>query len=522
MPKAKGQTDEGVDITQSENTYDRMPKKYLDKPLHYPNEDLLKIKLTFRMIITGETGSGKTNVCAQIVRKIGVFTKILLFAKDLEEPIYKYLVDTIHEIEKQTGLEVLKSSNDIDDLPEVHKLNKKENTLVIIDDMVNEKSKQLAKVTGYFTKGRHFGASTIFLTQTYFGTPGDMRKNAGYFVFTKLSTNRDFRRISRDFESTQDEDLMAKMFQVAVRDKGGFPHFLLVDVAANDPALLFRADFKPIPWTPPDLAGGKEAVVGSITQELTTNKPADQKENSTETTGQGMSSKALPVPSRTDPSSSSLKVDEQESSDEVEDGGKLRKKRKRKASTKKKTNKAASTKPAVKRAKRVPKPKAASTKAPAVARGRKGRKLPSGAPSQVVISNNHHPGYTARVFENHPSFTTTARENLLQRRHQIMNRIDELLRILAGGMNDEINNEQELTKELAELNAELRKLNQDLAAKFGGVGIDSAPAKLKRKPMGSGIVQLPPEFYKTVRHPMDAVRKARQTIAWMTKTGQIS
>src|ERR1700678_635165 len=112
-------TADDEDIAESENTYDRMPKKYLEKPLHYPNEDKLKIKLTFRMVITGETGSGKTNVCAQIFRKMGCFTKVLLFAKDLDEPIYKYLVDTIREVEKETGLEVLKSSNDIDDLPEV-------------------------------------------------------------------------------------------------------------------------------------------------------------------------------------------------------------------------------------------------------------------------------------------------------------------------------------------------------------------------------------------------------------------
>lgn len=515
MGKRNKDAPEEVDITESENTYERMPKKYLDKPLHYPNEDLLKIKLTFRMIITGETGSGKTNVCAQIVRKIGVFTKILLFAKDLEEPIYKYLVDTVHEIEKETGLEVLKCSNDIDDLPEVSKLNKKDNTLVIIDDMVNEKSRQLAKVTGYFTKGRHFNASTIFLTQTYFGTPPDMRKNSGYFVFTKLSTNRDFRRIGRDFESTQDEDLMAKMFQVAVKDKGGFPHFLMIDVASNDPQLLFRADFKPIDWIPPDPNTGQESVVQGITQDLTTNTPSEQKENSTDQkTGQGMSTSP---PTRTDPSSSSLKVDEQESSDEVEGAG-VKRKRKRKASTKKKSS--TKKKPAPPRAKkakvsapakRVPsrKPKAQPASTP---RGRKGRKLPSGAPVQVVISNVHHSGYTSRVHEGAP------RQHLLDRRGIVLKRIDTVLKQLASHMHDD--HESDLKQELADLNAELLRINQELANKFGGVGI--APSKLKRKPMGHGIVHMPARFYETVRDPMDAVRKARQAITYMTKTGQIS
>lgn len=488
----KNEADE--DITESENTYDRMPKKYLDKPLHYPNEDKLKIKLTFRMVITGETGSGKTNVCAQLVRKIGCFTKVLLFAKDLEEPIYKYLVDTIKEIEKETGLEVLKSSNDIEDLPEVHKLNKKENTLVIIDDMVNEKSRQLAKVTGYWTKGRHFNASSIFLTQTYFGTPGDIRKNSGYFVFTKLSTNRDFRRIGRDFESTQDEDLMDKMFQIAVRDKGGFPHFLLIDVASNDPKLLFRADFKPIPWAPPDPVSGREAVIG-ITQELTNKNPQEQKDeaNDPKSSSGGAMSRV-----RTDPSSSSLKVDEQESSDEVEEGGAVKKKRKR--STKKK--------PVVKKEKAPPKKKA--KKMPS---GHKGRKLSTKPPTQVVISNQHHPGYTSRVNEGFDP------KPLLARRVTLQHEINKVLQELTSHMSDQ--DDPVLRAHLTTLQDELLSINHKLAST---VGLGLAPPKRKR--IGHGVVHLGDEFYRRQKSerwsPLTTISKARQMVAYMRGTGQIS
>lgn len=296
---------------------------------------------------------------------------------------------------------------------------------------------------------------------------------------------------------------MAKMFQIAVKDKGGYPHFLLVDVASNDPTLLFRADFKPIPWTPPDMTEGKEAIVGHITQELTSNKPADQKENSTETTGKGMTT-------RTDPSSSSLKVDEQESSDEVEDGGGVKRKRKRKASKKKAAPKAA------KKAK--PEKAPSKKKAPAKPRGKKGKRLPSGPPTQVVISNAHHAGYTSRILEGHASYTPAARDNLLRRRTEILARLGVVLDQLSSHMHDD--DDSQLKEELASLNAELLKLNEDLAAKFGGLGI--GPIKQKRKPMGHGIVQMPPKFYETVRHPMDAVRKARLAIAYMTKTGQIS
>lgn len=494
MPRGHGQPHEDTDITESENTYERMPKKYLDKPLHYPNEDKLKIKLTFRMVITGETGSGKTNVCAQIFRKMGCFTKVLLFAKDLEEPIYKYLVDTIHEVEKETGLEVLKSSNDIDDLPDVNKLSKKDNTLVIIDDMVNEKSRQLAKVTSYYTKGRHFNASTIFLTQTYFGTPGDIRKNSGYFVFTKLSTNRDFRRIGRDFESTQDEDIMDKMFQIAVRDKGGFPHFLLIDVASNDPALLFRADFKPIPWSPPDPVSGKEAVIG-ITQELTGTKPEEEKEKSTDTSGSGMSGKRA----RTDPSSSNLKVDEQESSDEVEDGGGVRKKRQRKGASKKK--------PAAKEDKKQ-KAKSPGKRVPSNPK-RRGKKVGI-TPTQVVISNQHIAGYTSREHEG----TNTA--PLRDRKALVQSEIDDIMSKLSSEMHDD--DTTSLRERLSRLQAELLLINHKLA-RINGLGLPLV--KPKRRMAGAGIITFPPSFY-SVKDPMQAIRNARAMVTKMKAQGQIS
>ena len=46
----------------------------------------------YRIIIIGGSGSGKTNALINLINKQNDFDKIYLYAKDLSEPNYKYLI----------------------------------------------------------------------------------------------------------------------------------------------------------------------------------------------------------------------------------------------------------------------------------------------------------------------------------------------------------------------------------------------------------------------------------------------
>ena len=46
----------------------------------------------YRIIIIGGSGSGKTNALINLINEQNDFDKIYLYAKDLSEPNYKYLI----------------------------------------------------------------------------------------------------------------------------------------------------------------------------------------------------------------------------------------------------------------------------------------------------------------------------------------------------------------------------------------------------------------------------------------------
>ena len=57
--------------------------------------------------------------------------------------------------------------NFLDDLPNFDAMGKEENTLIVIDDYMNEAS-NLAQVQSLFTRGRHLGLSVIYLAKNLF------------------------------------------------------------------------------------------------------------------------------------------------------------------------------------------------------------------------------------------------------------------------------------------------------------------------------------------------------------------
>ena len=46
----------------------------------------------FRMLIIGPSGSGKTNTLLHLINNLHPIDKIYLYAKDLHEPKYEYLI----------------------------------------------------------------------------------------------------------------------------------------------------------------------------------------------------------------------------------------------------------------------------------------------------------------------------------------------------------------------------------------------------------------------------------------------
>ena len=214
--------------------YKEMPKKYLLKT-HNPNFEIHGIKVPFRMMIIGGSGAGKTQTFMTILHNFGdTFQNIFIITKNKDEPLYNYLVD---KTEKSGGVEVMEG---ISSAPDLDKLDKEEQTLIVMDDLVLEKNQH--QLEQYFIRARKLNCSLIYITQSYYAVPKMIRQNLTYLVIKRLNTLSDLFRIMREYSLGVDKAELKKIYDASTDIK---QNFLLVDLE-EAPEDRFRKNFNEV------------------------------------------------------------------------------------------------------------------------------------------------------------------------------------------------------------------------------------------------------------------------------------
>ena len=132
---------------------------------------------TFRMLICGPSNSGKTNILLHMLYKLLAYDKIYLSAKNLHQDKYQYMIDDFDtRVNPVTGYNVIEGANDVIPLEVLPTDNQK---IVIFDDMVCESNQR--DIIEYFINGRHRNCSVIYLSQSYFKVPKNIRDNCSHF-----------------------------------------------------------------------------------------------------------------------------------------------------------------------------------------------------------------------------------------------------------------------------------------------------------------------------------------------------
>jgi DNA replication protein DnaC len=230
------------------NFYSHLKKNDKEAKLrNYPNKDLVNMDLPFRALLLGPSGSGKTNLVLQIIKSINKFDKVILIAKNLEEPLYAHLIETYRRIERETKSRILLASTDLKDLPPLDELDVKENSLLIVDDFICEDPKDLRVVEEYWIRGRKQGLSMMFLSQSYFDTPKKIRRNSNYVIIKKLYNTPDLKRILKEYSIGLSVAQLEHLYDNAVA--GSFTNFFMLDMNTNDPSLKYRRNFEGIDIT---------------------------------------------------------------------------------------------------------------------------------------------------------------------------------------------------------------------------------------------------------------------------------
>ena len=169
---------------------------------------------TFRMLICGNSGSGKTNLLYHmLIKPLLHYDEIYLYARNLEQDKYKRLIQKMRELSHNIGYEILNVSND--EITPVTEMDQADNQkLVIFDDYVCDKNQR--QIIDYFIQGRHKNCSVIYLSQSFYKTPKDIRLNCSHYCLYEFSSSREANRVSSELGVDEDD------FKAATRDKYSF------------------------------------------------------------------------------------------------------------------------------------------------------------------------------------------------------------------------------------------------------------------------------------------------------------
>ena len=156
----------------------------------------------YRIIIIGGSGSGKTNTLLNLIKEQDnrdVIDKIYLYARDLNEPKYQFLIKKredagIKHVNNPNAFIVC--SNTMDDVYEdIDNYNPKRDkkVLIVFDDMIADimtNKKFQAIIKELFIRCRKLNISLVFITQSYFSVPKDVRLNSTNYFTMKINNKK--------------------------------------------------------------------------------------------------------------------------------------------------------------------------------------------------------------------------------------------------------------------------------------------------------------------------------------------
>ena len=129
----------------------------------------------FRMLICGPSNSGKTNILLHMLCE--------LFSKNLHQNKYQALLqDFAERINPKVGYEVIEAPGD--EIIPVEELQVDNQKIVVFDDLVCESNQN--SIMNYFINGWHRNCCVIYLTQTSYKVPKNIRDNCSHFCIFRF------------------------------------------------------------------------------------------------------------------------------------------------------------------------------------------------------------------------------------------------------------------------------------------------------------------------------------------------
>ena len=127
-----------------------------------------------------------------------------MYAKDSYEAKHQFLInkrestELKHFNDPKAFIEYSNDKQDVYKNIDEYNTGKKRKILIVFDDMIADiinNKKQNSIVTELFNRGRKLNVSLVFITQSYFVIPKDVRLNSTHFFITKIPNKENFNKL---------------------------------------------------------------------------------------------------------------------------------------------------------------------------------------------------------------------------------------------------------------------------------------------------------------------------------------
>ena len=201
----------------------------------------------YRILIIGGSGSGKTNVLLNLINEQDNIDNIYLYAKDFSEPKYEFFIKKRENAGRKhlnylnTLTECSNTMNDVYENIDDYNLCRKIKILIVFDDMIADvtgNKKFQAIINELFIRCRKLNISLVFIPQSYFSDPKDIRLNSTHYLIMKINNRKELQNIAISHSVGINYNNFMRICRECTRE---LFNFLTVDATlpASDP-LRFR------------------------------------------------------------------------------------------------------------------------------------------------------------------------------------------------------------------------------------------------------------------------------------------
>jgi energy-coupling factor transporter ATP-binding protein EcfA2 len=204
-----------------------------------------------RILLLGPSGCGKTNLLLNFLLdspyKLN-YTRLYLFAKDINEPAYEYLRSELdekeeklvkyakkHNITMPDDFSLYYTADNLQDVPDVNTLDKSEQNIIVFDDFAIDRDQSIIKE--YFIRARKQNCTLIYLSQTFKATPKEIRDQIGYVALFKPSGGYEIRNLAQNYAAELDSKQFKALINSTTRKKGDF---LFIDINEGDKSKKYK------------------------------------------------------------------------------------------------------------------------------------------------------------------------------------------------------------------------------------------------------------------------------------------